>query len=138
MEGGSVGALCKRKVTEGGRRGLEVGDLDLVQLVADGDRFVDGSEEEGLMMLVALFLKVGIPILGNHGLAHILLLGRFSHIESKYQIIIFMLQLINSSSTHFLNPSSKFETPLPPYPPPLASLFHLPLPISLFSPLNHL
>jgi hypothetical protein len=109
-----------------------------VQLVADGDGFMDGSEEEWFMMLVALFLKVAIPILGNHGLAHILFLGLFSHIESKYQIIIFMLQLINSLSSHFLNLSSNFETPLPPYPRPLAFLFDLSLPITFFSPLNHL
>lgn len=36
----AVGALYKGKVTDGGREGNEVRDLDLVELVADGDRFM--------------------------------------------------------------------------------------------------
>jgi len=101
VEEGSVGALYKGKGTEGGRRRYEVRNLDLVILQANWDCFMYGQEYEWFMMLAALFLKVGITILGNHGLTHILFLGLFSHIESKYQIIIFMLQLINSLNVHF-------------------------------------
>lgn len=98
----AVGALYGQRGTVGGGGGLVVGDLDLVELVANGDCFVEGRKQEGLMVFVALFLKVGFCIFGNHDFV-LFLFGRivFPHIESQYQLIIFMLPLINSICVDF-------------------------------------
>ena len=53
---GGAGGLGSKKDTGGGRGRQEVRDLDLVQLIADGDGLVDGREQEGFVMFVGRFL----------------------------------------------------------------------------------
>ena len=52
----AVGGLYKKKLTCGGRGWKVVGHLNLMEIVADGNGFMNVGEMEWFMMLVVGFL----------------------------------------------------------------------------------